>query len=109
MQPSTELTIPKIVAPELEKSIKTATVRATATAASYGTRPTARISVTVLGTALPLWAATGIAVGAGSYTSALTHDLIFLLCMLIRDGETLGQVLWHLPQLQLPITASSML
>jgi hypothetical protein len=39
-------------------------------------RPTARINVTVLGTSLPLWAATGIAVGASSYASALTHDLI---------------------------------
>ena len=56
---------------------KSATVGLTAGVASYVMRPTARINVTLLGTSLPLWAATGIAVGAGSYASALTHDLIF--------------------------------
>ena len=61
----------------IESLSKSATVGATAAAASYFMRPNARINVTVLGTSLPLWAATGIAVGAGSYASALTHDLIF--------------------------------
>ena len=61
----------------MESLSKSATVGATAAAASYFMRPNARINVTVLGTSLPLWAATGIAVGAGSYASALTHDLIF--------------------------------
>ena len=56
---------------------KSATVEATAAVASYVMRPTARINVTLLGTRLPLWAATGLAVGAGSYTSAIVHDLIF--------------------------------
>ena len=61
----------------MESLSKSATVGATAAVASYVMRPTARINVTLLGTSLPLWAATGIAVGAGSYASALTHDLIF--------------------------------
>ena len=61
----------------MESLSKSATVGSTAAAASYFMRPNARINVTVLGTSLPLWAATGIAVGAGSYASALTHDLIF--------------------------------
>ena len=39
--------------------------------------PYARINVTILQTSLPLWVATGLAVGAGSYASALTYDLIF--------------------------------
>ena len=39
-------------------------------------RPTARINVIILQTSFSLWAATGLAVGAGSYASALTHDLI---------------------------------
>ena len=52
----------------MESLSKSATAGATAAAASYVMRPTARIDVTVLGTSLPLWAATGIAVGAGSYT-----------------------------------------
>ena len=56
---------------------KSATVGATAAVASYAMRTTARINVTLLGTSLPLWAATGLAVGAGSYTSAIVHDLIF--------------------------------
>ena len=61
----------------MESLSKSATVGATAAAASYFMRPNARINVTILGTSLPLWAATGLAVGAGSYASALTHDLIF--------------------------------
>ena len=61
----------------MESLSKYTTVGLTAAAASYFMRPNARINVTVLGTSLPLFAATGIAVGAGSYASALTHDLIF--------------------------------
>ena len=61
----------------MESLSKSATVGATAAIASNAMRPTARINVTLLGTSLPLWAATGIAVGAGSYASALTHDPIF--------------------------------
>ena len=61
----------------MESLSKSATVGATAAAASYFMRPNAQINVTILGTSLPLWVATGIAVGAGSYASALTHDLIF--------------------------------
>ena len=61
----------------MESLSKSATVGATAAVASYVMRPKARISVTILGTSLPLWAATGLAVGAGSYASVLTHDLIF--------------------------------
>ena len=61
----------------IESLSKSATVGATAAAASYFMRPNARINVTVLGTSLPLWAATGIAVEAGAYASSLTHDLIF--------------------------------
>ena len=61
----------------MESLSKSATVGLTAGVASYVMRPSARINVTVLGTSLPLWAATGIALGAGSYASALTHDLIF--------------------------------
>ena len=61
----------------MESLSKSATVGATATVASYVMRPIARINVTILQASLPLWAATGLAVGAGSYASALTHDLIF--------------------------------
>ena len=61
----------------MESLSKSATVGATAAVASYAMRPTARINVTVSGTSLPLWAATGVAVGAGSYMSALSQDLIF--------------------------------
>jgi hypothetical protein len=61
----------------MESLSKSATVGLTAGVASYVMRPTARINVTLLGTSLPLWAATGLAVGAGSSASALTHDLIF--------------------------------
>ena len=56
---------------------KSATVGATAAAASYFMRPNARLNVTLLGTSLPLYLATCLAVGAGSYASALTHNLIF--------------------------------
>ena len=61
----------------MESLSKSATVGATAAAASYVVRPSARINVTILQTSLSLWAATGTAVGFGSYASALTHDLIF--------------------------------
>ena len=61
----------------MESLSKSATVGLSAGFASYVMRPTARINVTVLGTSLPLYFATGIAVGVGSYASALTHDLIF--------------------------------
>ena len=61
----------------MESLSKSATVGATVAVASYDMRPKTRINVTVLGISLPLWTATGIAVGAGSYMSALTHDLIF--------------------------------
>ena len=61
----------------IENLLKSATVGATPAATSYFMRPTARINVIVLKTPLPLWAATGIAIGAGSYASVLTHDLIF--------------------------------
>ena len=61
----------------MERLSKSKTVGATAAVASYVMRPRARIDVTVLGTSTPLWAATGIAMGFGSYASALTHDLIF--------------------------------
>ena len=44
--------------------IKSATLGATTAAASYLMRSTARINVTVLGTILPLFAATGLVVGA---------------------------------------------
>ena len=59
-------------------------------------RPNARTNVTVLGTSLPLWAATGLVVGAGSYASALTHDLIFPALHLderCRDIEASGMAL----------------
>ena len=75
---------------------KSATVGATAAAASYFMRPNARINVTILGTSLPLWAATGLAVGAGSYASALTHDLIFPALHIDerwRDAEASGVAL----------------
>ena len=61
----------------MESLSKSATVGATAAVASYAMRPTSRINVTLLGTPLPFWAATGIAVGAGSYISAISYDLIF--------------------------------
>lgn len=61
----------------MESLSKSATVGATAAAASYFMRPNARINVTILGTSLPLWAATGIAVGVGSYSSTIVHDVIF--------------------------------
>ena len=61
----------------MESLSKSATVGATAAVASYVMRPTARINVTLLGTSLPLYLATGLAVGAGSYTSTIVHDLIF--------------------------------
>ena len=62
----------------MESLSKSATVGATSAVAIYVMRPNARINVTLLGTSLPLYLATGLAVGAGSYASALTHDLIFL-------------------------------
>lgn len=61
----------------MESLSKSATVGATAAVASYVMRPTTRINVTVLGTSLPLYLATCLAVGAGSSASALTHNLIF--------------------------------
>ena len=61
----------------MESLSKSATVGATAAAASYVIRPNARINVTLLGTSLPLWAATGLAVGVGSYSSTIVHDVIF--------------------------------
>ena len=61
----------------MESLSKSATIGMTAGVASYATRPNVRINVTLLGTSLPLYLATGLAVGAGSYASALTHDLIF--------------------------------
>ena len=61
----------------MESLSKSTTVGVTAGVASYFMRLNARINVTVLGTSLPLWAATAIAVGSRSCASALTHDLFF--------------------------------
>ena len=60
-----------------ESLAKASTVGGVVAAASYFMRPTGRINVSVLGTSLPLWAGTGLAVGLGSYGSELAHNLIF--------------------------------
>ena len=58
-----------------ESLAKASTVGGVAAAASYFMRPTGRINVSVLGTSLPLWAGTGLAVGLGSYGSELAPAL----------------------------------
>ena len=55
---------------------KASIVGGVAVAASYFMQPTGRINVSLLGTSLPLWVGTGLAVGLGSYGSELAHKLI---------------------------------
>ena len=74
----------------MESVSKSATVGATAAAASYVISPNARINVTILGTSLSLWAATGLAVGVGSYTSDLAHDLIFPVLAIDEQWRDVG-------------------